>query len=405
MLPRTYITPDDHWAKSLGVPMSQAVRCGDLLVVSGQVAIGADGSVETPDDLIGQTRAVMASIRAVLADAGLAAGDLVQLRGFYVPEGGTGELAVEAEIAAALEPLNGPGPALTPVPVLRPAGVVVEIEAIAMRGQNGAALSRTAAWDATWPGPCRPFSHALRVGSMIFTSGVTAETHDGIPAAGDIAEQSHVMMRRLGGLLAQLGADYDDVVKSNVFNTDGGNAEAWAESALNRAGYYAEPGPAATGISVTSLLPAGVMTKKDVVAMRRPNGERMVRRHVWPDGHWDWTVHMPYRHGLQAGDLVFLGGQVPLNPDASVAHAGDIARQTEMSMEYIRRILADLGMDFANVLRLNAFFATGGARRSTRMRIARTWRHVSPIFRRPARRARRSRCRTSPTKPWTSRST
>jgi len=363
MLPRSYFTPENHWARGLKMPFSQGVRAGDLLMISGQVAIGADGNIQVPGDLIGQTRIAMAEIAMILADAGLDLGDLVQIRGFYVPEGGTSELAVEAEIAVALGDRVRPGPVLTliPVPVLRPEGIVIEIEAIAMRGHNGEVLSRTAAWDATWPGPCRPFSHALRVGSMIFTSGVTAEDRSGVPAPGEIAEQSHIMMRRIDGLLRQLGADCDDVVKSNVFNAESGNAEDWARPALIRAEYYNEPGPAATGISVPSLFPAGVMTKKDVVAMRRPNGDRMPRRHVWPNDHWDWPVHLPYRHGVQSGDLVFLGGQVSLRPDASVEHAGDIARQTEKSMEYIRRILGLLDMDFDHVLRINTFFASGGA--------------------------------------------
>jgi len=69
---------------------------------------------------------------------------------------------------------------------------------------------------------------------------------------------------------------------------------------------------------------------------------------------------LPYRHGLKAGDLVFLGGQVPLKSDASVAYVGDISKQTEMSMEYISRILEELGMDFTNIVRMNTFFVSDG---------------------------------------------
>lgn len=363
MLPRVFITPENHWAKQLGVPISQGVRAGDLLFISGQVAIESDQSVFAPDDLISQTRFVVGQILSILKDAGLGAGDLVQLRGFYASDACSDERAIEAEIASVLGQLDTPGPVLTlvPMPVLRPEGIVIEIEAIAMRGQNGEVLPRTIAWDAAWPGPCQPFSHALRVGTMIFTSGVTAEAHEGVPANGDLAEQCHIVMRRLGGLLSQLGAGFDDVVKSNIYNAEPGTKEDWARPALVRASYYNEPGPAATGISGPSLSPKGVMTKKDVVAMLHRDGTPMERQHVWPKDHWDWTVHLPYRHGLKAGDLVFLGGQVPLRPDASVAHVGDITRQTEMSMEYIRRILAELGMDFGNILRMNTFFAVPGA--------------------------------------------
>ncbi len=363
MLPRTFITPENHWAKQLGFPISQGVRAGDLLFISGQIAIENDQSVFAPGDLISQTRFAVGQILSILDDAGLDAGDLVQLRGFYALDAYFDERTIEAEIASALGKLDGPGPVLTlvPMPVLRPEGIVIEIEATAMRGQNGEILSRTVAWDATWPGPCQPFSQALRVGTMIFTSGVTAQARDGVPANGDLAEQCHIVMRRLGGLLSQFGAGFDDVVKSNIYNAEPGTKEDWERPALVRASYYNEPGPAATGISAPSLSPGGVMTKKDVVAMLHRDETPMERQHVWPKGHWDWTVHLPYRHGVKAGDLVFLGGQVPLDSDASVAHVGDITRQTEMSMEYIRRILAELGMDFANILRMNTFFATTGA--------------------------------------------
>jgi enamine deaminase RidA (YjgF/YER057c/UK114 family) len=84
------------------------------------------------------------------------------------------------------------------------------------------------------------------------------------------------------------------------------------------------------------------------------------RSHVWPDNHWDWPVHLPYRHGIRCGDLIFLGGQVPLNPDASVAHKGDLVAQTNMAMEYIRRVLAEMHLGFKHVLRINTFYATGG---------------------------------------------
>jgi enamine deaminase RidA (YjgF/YER057c/UK114 family) len=173
----------------------------------------------------------------------------------------------------------------------------------------------------------------------------------------DIGAQSHVMLRRLSGLLGQLGADLDDVVKTNVFNVDGGTKATWKEPALIRAGYYREPGPAATGLSLPRLWPAGVMTKNDVIAMRGVDGRRLPRTHVWPDRHWDWTVHLPYRHGLRCGDLVFLGGQVPLGPDAALLAPGDMVAQTRLAMDYIGRVFADLDLGFGHVVKVNSFYA------------------------------------------------
>ena len=72
MLPRTFVTPENHWAKQLGVPISQGVRAGDLLFISGQIAIENDQSVFAPGDLISQTRFAVGQILSILDDAGIA---------------------------------------------------------------------------------------------------------------------------------------------------------------------------------------------------------------------------------------------------------------------------------------------------------------------------------------------
>ncbi len=360
MLPRNFINPKDHWVTDPVLPYSQAVRCGNMLFVTGQVDLDRALEITCPGDLEGQTRAAMNDLAGVLHAAGMSPSDLVQLRGFYVQDGTVDENSLAVLIGKCLGILDGPGPVLTLVPLggLMSPGVLFEIEAIAMRGQNGEALPRTAAFHPDLPDDGPAFSHAIRVGEMLFTTGMTARDKAGhIASPGDLTAQSTLVVQQLDGLLRQLGADIHDTVKTNIFNAEPGNAEDWATPALTRASFYPDPGPAATGISVPSLWPDELMLKNDVIAMRGVDGARLSRSHVWPDDHWDWPVHLPYRHGIRCGDLVFLGGQVPLNPDASVAHAGDPVAQTNMAMEYIRRVLAELGMDFGNVLRINTFYA------------------------------------------------
>jgi enamine deaminase RidA (YjgF/YER057c/UK114 family) len=94
-----------------------------------------------------------------------------------------------------------------------------------------------------------------------------------------------------------------------------------------------------------------------VIAMRGRDGARLPRSHAWPSGHWDWPVHLPYRHGLRCGDLVFLGGQVSLTPEAEVIDPADMVAQTTRSMQNIGRVLAELGLGFENVVKVNAFYA------------------------------------------------
>lgn len=67
---------------------------------------------------------------------------------------------------------------------------------------------------------------------------------------------------------------------------------------------------------------------------------------------------MPYPKALgaysvyqEAGDIVFLSGQIPLNPLTNEVEAKDIKGQTTQVMENIKAVLAELGLDFTNVVK------------------------------------------------------
>lgn len=369
MLPRRHVHPDGHWSLGFPTVLKQGVACGPLIFIAGQVDLSGDGKMLNPGDLMAQTRASMTHVGAILNGYGADVGDLVKLTVFYVSDGTVDETDLLEEIAAALGTLPGPGPAIAaiPVPALAFDGMMVEIEGIAMRDQNGPRLPRAAAWSPDGPALPRAFSQALRCGAMIFSSGITAaDGVGGVQDPGSLAAQSRLVLPKIDRLLRQLGADLGDSVKTNVFNVEPGKQEEWKEAALIRGSFYPEPGPAATGISVPALWPAGAMVKNDVIAMRAPDGSRLPRRAVWPSGHWDWPVHLPYRHGLQCGDLVFLGGQVSLRPDGGVIDPGDMAAQTHTAMANIARVLAELALTFDHVVKINTFYVGGASVRDLR---------------------------------------
>ena len=60
------------------LPFSPAVRAGDFVFVSGQVAMGEDGEI-VPGGIESQTRQTMKNIAAVLALAGCALQDVVKV--------------------------------------------------------------------------------------------------------------------------------------------------------------------------------------------------------------------------------------------------------------------------------------------------------------------------------------
>jgi enamine deaminase RidA (YjgF/YER057c/UK114 family) len=362
MLPRQKITPEDHRRLGFSVNNSQGLRCGPFLFVSGQVDLDAEARMVHPGDLEAQASAVVGHVKSVLEAGGAEADDLVKMTAYYVSDGSVDEASLLGQLAAALGPLRGPGPAITLVPLesLAYPGMEIEIEAMAMRDLNGPRLPRAAAWDPEAPRLPPPFSQAVRCGEMIFSSGMTAVDAGGrVAAPGDLAAQSRLVLPKIDGLFRQLGADLWDAVKTNVFNVEPGTQADWAAPALIRAGHFREPGPAATGISLPRLWPEGARVLNDVIAMRGLDGARLPRRTAWPSGHWDWPVHLPYRHGLVCGDLAFLGGQVSLTPAAEVIAPGDMVAQTTHAMNNIGGVLGELGLGFENVVKVNAFYADG----------------------------------------------
>ena len=63
----------------------------------------------------------------------------------------------------------------------------------------------------------------------------------------------------------------------------------------------------------------------------------------------------PYSQGVRAGDLVFLSGQIPLDPATGELVAGDITAQTQRVMENLRAVLAASGCTFGDVVRTTIY--------------------------------------------------
>ena len=359
MLPRRKFHPQDHLSIGVELNHSHGLACGELLFVGGQADIDASATVTCPGDLQRQVEIAMEDVSRTLSGLGADTRDLVKLTGFYVPADDNSADAVLETMAAHLGVSATPGPAVTLVPIETHCfnGLVFEVEGIAMRGQNGERLARSAGWIADGARLPAAFSQSLRCGQMIFTSGQCALDESGaIRHEGSLVGQSRVVLDKLQRLLQCHGADLHDAVKANVFNVEPGEQESWKEAALVRAGYYREPGPAATGISLPRLERDGLMIRKDVIAMRGVDGARLARETAWPDGHWDWPVHLPYRHGLKVGDLVFLGGQVSLTADGAVIDPGDMPAQTIAAMDNIEKVLAELGLGLENIVKINTFY-------------------------------------------------
>ena len=114
------------------------------------------------------------------------------------------------------------------------------------------------------PKPIGPYSQAVRANGFIFVSGQIAIDPDtGNVVEGDIAAQTHRVLRNVAAILEEAGSGMDRVVKTSIFLTDMGD---FAE--LNRVyeEYLGSTKPARATVAVSGL-PKGVRVEIEAVAL------------------------------------------------------------------------------------------------------------------------------------------
>ena len=105
---------------------SQGVRKGNVVQVAGQVAFDADSTI-VGTTVADQTRQALRNVNAVLAAAGASMDDVLMLRVYLTDTAHFGEMN-----EAYGEFMKEPFPARTTVYVGLPAGLLVEIDALAV---------------------------------------------------------------------------------------------------------------------------------------------------------------------------------------------------------------------------------------------------------------------------------
>ena len=65
----------------------------------------------------------------------------------------------------------------------------------------------------------------------------------------------------------------------------------------------------------------------------------------------------PYSQAVSADGLVFVSGQLPINPETGEFPSDDVSEQTYQSLNNIREILKEAGYGMENVLKTTVFLA------------------------------------------------
>jgi enamine deaminase RidA (YjgF/YER057c/UK114 family) len=344
---RRYSWPAGHWDWYQHLAFKHGVAAGDLVFVGGQVDKDPSGVPLHLHDLRAQTAVVVRHIDTVLRELGAGLRDVTRLVAFYATDGSVDEAAFLADVGRHVAELGGApdgiGPAITavPLPWLALPGMVVEIEAVAVVGEDGHRVPRRAAGPAGLPPLPPPFSYGLRCREHVWVSGQTGAGAEAVD--------------RVARVLSDLGADLGDAVKLNVWFAADGPGAAWDRAARLRAERFSPPGPVALELP-TPRLPGRETARADVWAMRGADGARLPRRAAGAESGWRWPFALPYPAALECGGLVFVGGQLPLDHEGRVPERGDLVAQTRRAMESTRRLLAAFGLDLDHMVKQGSFY-------------------------------------------------
>jgi 2-iminobutanoate/2-iminopropanoate deaminase len=114
------------------------------------------------------------------------------------------------------------------------------------------------------PAAIGPYSQAIKVGNLIFTSGqIPIDPASGQIVAGGVAEQTARVMANLQAVLTAAGAGLDDVVKTTVYIKDM-DGFGIINEVYNR--YFTKEPPARSCVEVARL-PKDVLVEIEAVAV------------------------------------------------------------------------------------------------------------------------------------------
>lgn len=216
--PRELISSGTRWEPWFGY--SRAVKAGNTIHVSGTTAWNEKGEIVGADDYYLQTRQSLANIKAWLQKSGAEMKDVVRTRVY------TRDVGQFKAIAKAHREFFGnvlPSTTLLEIKRLAEPEMLVEIEAVAVTGNNRDVILTGTKWE-----PLYGYSRAVRAGNQVHVSATAAWD----PATGkvdgnmDFEAQTRQILANLEAALKKAGARKEDVVRTRIYTTDASQRDA-----------------------------------------------------------------------------------------------------------------------------------------------------------------------------------
>jgi 2-iminobutanoate/2-iminopropanoate deaminase len=115
------------------------------------------------------------------------------------------------------------------------------------------------------PAPVAPYSVVTEANGFVFVSGQVAIDPTGGETPGDVGAQAELIMKNIGKILADVGLDYPDIVKTTIFLAD--IADYGTVNGIYGAYFPTEP-PARSAVQVAALPRPEFLVEIELIACR-----------------------------------------------------------------------------------------------------------------------------------------
>ena len=210
------------------------------------------------------------------------------------------------------------------------------------------------------------FQHGIANDALMFVGGQVDKTSGGEPRhAFDLSRQTQVVMQHIDTVLKGFDSSIADVTKFTALYANDGSVDEQAFIAdvgrqlLDLCGDGDKlVSPVITAVPLPCLALPGMMVEIEAVAvLKRADGGYQQRianpAQLAP-------LPAPFSHGLRCGQHAWVGGQSGRDCHGASQFPGDKTAQTPLVMQAVQAVLAELGLDIDDTVKVAGWYRGDG---------------------------------------------
>ncbi len=322
---------------------SQAVKAGNTIYISGQVAWDEKGKIVGPGNMEAQTRQCLENMKRTLAAAGAKMSDLVKavvwvrdIRDFGTPEFN--------KVWKSYFTDGFPTLVAVQISNLWRPDFMLSIEGIAELGPK-----KTITAPGVMDTEASLYRQAIQAGKTIYVSAqMPVDGKGAVVGRGDFGAQMKMSLENHRRILKAAGATMNEAVFMHMFSKDErlmhrpSYEPVWRE-------YFGKRDVACTSIQYGNLIKPGCLTSFDGVAEIGP------QETIIPNDVPDSIPGQLYPQAIKANNKVYVSGQTSWDMSQQSVGLGNIEGQAMMDYENMKRTLAASGAKMSDVVKVGVF--------------------------------------------------